>query len=431
MSTLQNLLSARCGVFAVRSRLGFSLAAALLFLSSLVQAQTSNWQTQVRRLCEAQDWPAALRIVEEEIAHAPQDMDVREWRARIFAWSGNLATSEREYSEILTVSPKDPDKWLGLASVYARENKNQQALRALDTAVQLDPRRADLHAARARMLRTLNERARARDEFNLALRLDPQSSEARAGLSSLRGEPRHELRFGNDNDLFNFTTANHAETVTLLSRWTTGWSTAAAGNFYQRGGVNADKFLASLTRRERKWGALTVGGATARDNAVIPKNEAFFDLDHGWKSSEAGLLRGVELAYGQHWYWYRSARILTLSGTTIAYFPRDWSLTFAASGIRSAFSGTGSEWKPSGASRLSFPLASRNESRLSGHLFFAAGTEDFAQVDQIGRFASQTYGGGLRLQMTPRQDFAAYAAYQKRTQARTDTSFGFSYGLHF
>jgi hypothetical protein len=233
-----------------------------------------------------------------------------------------------------------------------------------------------------------------------------------------------------DNDLFNFTTANHAENVTLLSRWSAGWSTAVSGNFYQRGGVNAEKFFASVTRRQSKLGALTVGGATARDNAVVPKSEAFFDLDHGWKSSELGFTRGVELVYGQHWYWYRSARILTLNSTAITYFPRDCILTLVATGIRSAFSGTGAEWKPSGASRLAFPIARRNETRLSGHVFFAVGTEDFAQVDQIGRFASQTYGGGLRLQMTPRQDISGYAAYQKRTQGRTDIGFGFSYGLH-
>ena len=53
------------------------------------------------------------------------------------------------------------------------------------------------------------------------------------------------------------------------------------------------------------------------------------------------------------------------------------------------------------------------------------------QVDQIGRFASQTYGGGLRFQFTARQDITGYAAYQKRTQDRNDTSFGLSYGIHF
>jgi hypothetical protein len=81
--------------------------------------------------------------------------------------------------------------------------------------------------------------------------------------------------------------------------------------------------------------------------------------------------------------------------------------------------------------RLSFPLAHSGERRLSGNIFYAVGSEDFAQVDQIGRFASQTYGGGLRFQVNARQDITGYGSYQKRTQDRTDTAFGLSYGIHF
>jgi hypothetical protein len=80
---------------------------------------------------------------------------------------------------------------------------------------------------------------------------------------------------------------------------------------------------------------------------------------------------------------------------------------------------------------LGFPLVTWTEKRLAGNVFFGTGTEDFARVDQIGAFASQTYGGGLRFNLTSRQDMTGYASYQKRTQNRTDTGFGFSYGVHF
>jgi hypothetical protein len=106
-------------------------------------------------------------------------------------------------------------------------------------------------------------------------------------------------------------------------------------------------------------------------------------------------------------------------------------LTLGATGARSAFSGTGAEWRPSGLGRLGFPLAHWSDARLSGNIFFAAGTEDFAIVDQIGSFASQTYGGGLRFQITDKQDITGNAGDQKRTQNRTDLSFGLSYGIHF
>jgi len=399
----------------------------LLVFPAFAQDQPSEWQTQVRKFAETKNWDSAMRIVESELARAPQDMDVRAWRARVLNWSGHPAEAEKEYLEILKVSRNDPDNWMGLASAYLREGKVADGLRALDRAVELDPKRADLRAA----LRDMGERNEARMEFQKALNLDATSMEARAGLISVRGEPRHEIRFGQDNDLFNFTSANHDGWVSLLSQWTPHWFTSFAGSFYERAGIRAGKFSGAITGRMSRWGALTVGGAAGHDNAVIPKSEAFFDVNHGWKASETNFLRGVEFDYGQHWYWYQMSRILTLNGTTIIYLPRDFTLSLGATGVRSTFSGTAAEWRPSGMTRLGFPLANGGEKRLSGSIFFAAGTEEFAQIDQIGRFASQTYGGGLRFQINARQDVTGYASYQKRTQDRTDTSFGLSYGIHF
>ena len=411
----------------------FSLLFGTLLVASSIfgQDQAPGWQKQVRTYSEAQDWDAALRIVDQEVARAPQDMDVRAWRARVLGWSGRLTEAETEYLAILKASRNDPDNWMGLANLYLRDGKTEAAVRALETAVELDPTRADLHAAHARALRGAGERIEARLEFQKALNLDPNSSEAQVGLISLRPEPKHELVIGLDNDLFNFAGANHGEWTSLASHWTSHWATTVAGSFYQRGGNGAGKFVGSVTRRQPKWGAITVGGAIGHDNDVIPRSEAFFDLDHGWKTGETTFVRGVEIAYGQHWYWYQSSRILTLSGTLTVYLPREWTLSLGATGARSAFSGTGVEWRPSGITRLGFPLAGWSSQRLSGNIFFAAGTENFAQVDQIGRFASRTYGSGLRFQMTPRQALTGYGSYQMRTQNKTDTAFGLTYGIYF
>ena len=139
----------------------------------------------------------------------------------------------------------------------------------------------------------------------------------------------------------------------------------------------------------------------------------------------------MEFDSGQHWYWYQTSRILTLNATAIVYFPRDWTLSLGSTGVRSAFSGTAAEWRPSGMARMGFPLMDWDMKRLSGTVFFAVGTEDFAQIDQIGRFASQTYGGGMRFQISARQDVTGNVSFQKRSQNRTDTNFGLSYGIHF
>ncbi len=69
-----------------------------------------------------------MRIVDEEIAGAPGDMDVRAWRARILEWSGKLPEAEQEYLQILQVANKDPDNWMGLGNVYLREGKSRRSL---------------------------------------------------------------------------------------------------------------------------------------------------------------------------------------------------------------------------------------------------------------------------------------------------------------
>jgi tetratricopeptide (TPR) repeat protein len=166
----------------------FTFLAGALFFASPIRSQERrpDWQTEVRKYAEAQDWIAAMRIVERELARAPQDMDVRAWHARVLTWSGHLAEAEKEYLAILDSSRNDPDNWMGLASVYMREGKARDAFRALDRAVEMDPKRADLLAARARALLAMGEQTRARLDFQRALNLDPASVEARAGLTSIR-----------------------------------------------------------------------------------------------------------------------------------------------------------------------------------------------------------------------------------------------------
>ena len=395
------------------------------------QSRTPGWREQVRQYAETQDWQSAMRLVDQETARAPQDMDVRAWRARVLSWSGHLAEAEKEYLEILRVTPTDPDNWMGLASVYLREGRIQEAQQVINTAEELDPKRADVRAARARVLRAAGHPKDARVEFQKALKLDPTSTEARDGLSSVRGEPKHELGFGQDNDILSFTNDYRNESASLASRWTSQWATDFSGQLYQRAGVEAAKFAGNVTLQQPNWGAATVGAAMAHDNAVLPKSEAFFDLDRGLKISNTSFVRAVEFNYDQHWYWYQASRVLTLTGGAIAYLPSEWTFTLRATGARSVFTGTSAEWRPSGLVRLGFPLVRWRGERLSGAIFFAAGTENFAIVDQIGRFASQTYGGSLKFQINARQDITAYTGYQRRTQNHTDTNFGLNYGIRF
>src|SRR5579862_238507 len=134
----------------------------LLCIAAWGQQGAVSWEEDVRRYADAKDWSAAVAIVDREIVRAPQDLDVRAWRARVMMWSGKLTEAEREYHVLLAAAPRDPDNWLGLATVYSREGRPREALQALDRAVQLDPMRADIHVERARAFRALGSRNEAR-----------------------------------------------------------------------------------------------------------------------------------------------------------------------------------------------------------------------------------------------------------------------------
>ena len=71
------------------------------------------------------------------------------------------------------------------------------------------------------------------------MHLDPGSTEAREGLVSVSHRAEHELRIGQDNDLLSYSAGFHDEWMSLVSHWTSHWTTSMAGDSYQRSGVEA------------------------------------------------------------------------------------------------------------------------------------------------------------------------------------------------
>jgi hypothetical protein len=172
---------------------------------------------------------------------------------------------------------------------------------------------------------------------------------------------------------------------------------------------------------------LTTGGAAAKDEGIIPRNEAFFEFGQGFQSRGLGPVRGVELLYQQRWLWYSDARVLALSPGAILYLPKDWTWLFRISAARSSLTGSSIQWQPSGWTKLSFPL----NRHVGSHLLFGSGTENFGLLDQIGRFSARTWGSGLTFRLASGQEISTYGSYQSRSQGRSQTSFGVNYGIRF
>ncbi|MCL5288989.1 MAG: tetratricopeptide repeat protein [Acidobacteria bacterium] len=390
------------------------------------QAQ-ADWQAQVRERVARREIAGALQIAEQRLAEAPQDLEARGWRARLLHWSGRREEAEREYRTVLEAAPNDTDILQGLADVLMAQQRYDEAMALVERARDLQPRSAEVEVRRGRALRAMGRSEEARIAFREALALEPKNDEARAGLDSVAEGPRHELRVGADFDKFNYTDHWRGVTLSLRSNLAARWTSNFSSTFYHRGGEEATQFSGTLTYRLSHRDALTAGFAAARDQGVIPKGEAFFEYGHGMNFGRQSFVRGMEMSYGQRWLWFDAARVVTFAPSALLYLPRDWTWQVALTVARSRFPGLPVGWRPSGVTRLTFPL----HRRVYGNVFYAVGTEDFARTDQLGRFSARTYGGGLRIALRQRQEWTAYLAYQDRTQGRKQTSFGFSYAIRF
>ena len=404
------------------------IAALLLvgFVHPLAAQTTDDWQPQVRKNVENRHIDAALTIVDQRLADAPEDLEAHGWRGRLLAWKGRRSEGEAEYRFVLDKVPNDTEMLTGLSDVLLWQQKYSEALQTLDQARKISPSDPEILSRRARVLALLGRTPEARSEYQQTLLFDTQNTDARTGLDSLRENTKHELRVGEDVDVFNYTHAGQTQGVSLSSRWNQRWSTVFGVSTYQRFGQDAVKFLASTAFHftARDW--FTVGSAVANSQSVVPTNEAFFEYGHAFRN-ENRWFKGLESSYQQHWFWYQGAHVLTLNTSQIIYLPHEWTWSLNVTGARTGFVGTPVDWTPSGWTKLGFPL----QHRVTGNVFFGVGSENFAQIDQIGRFSAHTFGGGLRYQFAARQDITGYVARQYRTQGQTDTSFGLSYGIHF
>jgi len=399
----------------------------VLLAASLSAAQTTeDWQSRVRDEVEHQHLDAALTRVEQRLADAPDDFEAHGWRGRLLAWKGRWTDGEAEFKLVLDKFPDDTEILTALADVLLWQQNYPESLRVLDHARATSPADPEILSRRARVLSLLGRTSEARSEYRQILQLDSHNTDATTALAGLRENTKHELRVGEDVDFFNYTSAAQTQNISLSSHWNERWSTVFGVSTYQRFGQDAVKFLASTAFHITAQDWLSVGSAAANSQGVVPTSEAFFEYGHGFRI-ENRWLRGLESSYQQHWFWYQGAHVLTLSTNQIAYLPRDWIWSLNVTGARTGFVATPVDWAPSGWTKLAFPL----QHRVTGNLFFAVGSENFAQIDQIGRFSAHTFGGGLRYQFADRQDINGYVARQNRTQGQTDTSFGLSYGIHF
>jgi len=389
--------------------------------------QDDEWTTGVRAMLNSGNAEGALELTEKWMAAAPKDMDAVGWHGQALLRLGRLEEAETDFRRVLAAYPNDSDALLALAGILRRQNHLEDALALLKQARCADPERVDVLVDEGRVLRALGRTSEAREAFEAAQRIAPDNAEAREGSRSVAEAPRQEFHVGTDIDFFNYTDTAGAFNTGLKTDWNAKWISYFEVSYWDRFGGHAERNLGQVTFKPDRHTAITAGATWNHDDDVIPRSEAFFELDHGGSIPGHHFVRGIEFIYHQQWYWFSTARVLALTPSGIFYLPRDWMFQIAVTAARSSFPGLEPEWQPSGQARLTFPI----RPRLTGNVFFAVGSEDYALTDQIGRFAARTWGAGFRREFESRQFLSAYGLFQDRSQARSQASFGVSYGVRF
>jgi tetratricopeptide (TPR) repeat protein/TolB-like protein len=105
-------------------------------------------------------------------------------RGRQFLAAGDLDDAQRAFTEALLSAPYDAAAHRGLAEVYKREGRPNDALRELGNAIS-NLNDAPTHVEMAQLLIEMNRAADARDQLHQALAIDPANAQAHQLLDKL------------------------------------------------------------------------------------------------------------------------------------------------------------------------------------------------------------------------------------------------------
>ncbi|WP_081928983.1 tetratricopeptide repeat protein [Microvirga sp. BSC39] len=99
--------------------------------------------------------------------------------------NGRFDTAARSFEAALSLTPRDPDLWRDLASVYSGSDRDEQALTAIRTSLEINPYNAQSWQTLASVADRLDDIETAEDAYRRTAALNPEAAAAHLGLGLL------------------------------------------------------------------------------------------------------------------------------------------------------------------------------------------------------------------------------------------------------
>ncbi len=403
----------------------------LALASSFICAQTSSpagneLAERARAAVQAKQYKTALELFDRIVEQNPKDLEARVWVARLRSWQQDYAAAERGYRDVLLEDPGNVEAELGLVDVLSWQKQYQEAQQRLEKLRANRPQDPEVTVRLGRLARWQGNTADAQRYYAETLALNPADPDIRHEAETTPAadrEARFRLALGYSHDHFDFTDSANEGFLELAYR--RDRATVLGRIQYQsKFGEQRPRYAFGTTcqLRTRTWVHGEFGWASSQA-IVVPQQDATLELTQG-------LRPGLAAGGGYRYMNFRDGEVQVVSALTNLDVRTNLHLYLRYTPALTRFKATGARtWNHNGWMRGVWD-ANRT---LSPYLLYAVGSESFEAitVDQLGRFAAHTYGGGAEVRMNSRQGFRAGYFYQRRTQARRQHSFSLSYFVDF
>lgn len=160
------------------------------YLLRVTDDPEKGYQLATAILARETDKQAALKVMDELVAHHPDNAYAWLARARIAILAEKLDEALENVDRALQLKPMLPAAVILKAQVLVRLARKDDASQLLREAVANHPDNAQLHFAYARMLLDAEELEAAKQQFATVVRLEPENADALYSLGLLELETR-------------------------------------------------------------------------------------------------------------------------------------------------------------------------------------------------------------------------------------------------